>query len=107
MLRTDQLGFSVDGSFDAATPTQADAATGEPDRASAAGEDGKRAEGSLERRPSSTCPYMAPHQREGLKRPMLLWDATMAHSISRALEAEADRRVVHVCEASPEPEPEP
>ena len=45
----------------------------------------------------SRCPYVGLDRREGLVQPMLLWDATMAHSIARSLRTEPDRLVLHVC----------
>ena len=45
------------------------------------------------------CPYIGLKGRDGLLEPMLLWDAGMAHSIAGALEADAERLVVHVCGA--------
>ena len=43
------------------------------------------------------CPYIGLSAREGLLEPMLLWDASMAHSIATSLEADPQRLVVHVC----------
>ena len=43
------------------------------------------------------CPYIGLESRDGLLEPMLLWDAGMGYSIARALEADRERLVVHVC----------
>jgi len=38
------------------------------------------------------CPYLGVNGRDGLLAPVLLWDATMALSIARALQARVSRR---------------
>ena len=40
---------------------------------------------------------MGLRREQGLHAPMLLWDASMAHAIAAALDAEPSRAVVHVC----------
>ena len=53
----------------------------------------RAAAGQKERR----CPYIGLQSRDGLLEPMLLWDASMAHSIVRSLEVDPQRLIVHVC----------
>lgn len=76
---TNQIGGAL---AEAATGSEAGA-----DAPTGAGGDGK----------DHRCPYIGLRSRDGLLQPMLLWDATMAHSIARSLAAEPDRLVLHVC----------
>lgn len=46
---------------------------------------------------SQGCPYMKKGQTEELTSAVILWDLAMAHSIANALEAHAERTVLHVC----------
>lgn len=52
------------------------------------------ADGGEQRR---RCPFIGLEARDGLRAPMLLWDATMGQSIARALDSDPGRLVVHVC----------
>ena len=104
-LREDAAVVRTDQIFDTPAETAADKPSDSSDSSDKLSDSSER--GSEHGLGAGRCPYIGLEARDGLVQPMLLWDATMAHSISRALEAEADRLVVHVCEASPEPEPKP
>jgi len=54
-------------------------------------------EQSTTERRQGECPYLGVNGRDGLLAPVLLWDATMALSIARALQARPEALVVHVC----------
>ena len=81
VVRSDQIG--LDDEFGPANH-----GGGEEDGEAPTGKAGER-----------RCPYIGLKGRDGLLEPMLLWDAGMAHSIAGALEADAERLVVHVCGA--------
>ena len=92
VVRPDQIGFKDgddDGEFSAKNHGGDGAGGGGGGGAGGAGE----AAGQKERR----CPYIGFQSRDGLLEPMLLWDASMAHSIVRSLEVDPQRLIVHVC----------
>ena len=92
VVRIDQLGISVDAAADSQPRTRGPA--GSAGALEGVDKVDKGVEGS---HGGGTCPFIGLERRHGLLEPMVLWDATMAHTIAQALAAAPQRLVVHVC----------
>ena len=90
VLRTDQLGLSGGDASGGGSGGKGGSGGG-------SGSGGGGGGGGGEGGGGGGCPYIGLSRRDGLLQPMLLWDAGMALSISRALAQHPERLVYHVC----------
>ena len=99
VLRTDQLGLSGGDAGGGSNSGKAgDGKAGDGSGGDGSGGDGSGGggEGAAAAK-AGGCPYIGLSRRDGLLQPMLLWDAGMALSISRALAQHPERLIYHVC----------
>jgi len=80
VLRTDQLGLAPQPSDEDASATMKPSSKLD-----------------VEAVTTGKCPFIGLGRRDGLMQPLLLWDATMAHSICSSLASFPGKLVYHVC----------
>ena len=89
VVRTDELGFSLDTASEAASDGVVSSPRGGASWEGAAGVSGS----GVASKKGAGCPYLGVRRQDGLLAPMLLWDARMAHAIATRLEQVPRRSV--------------